>query len=49
MTIGEDDGFREEFNPSYRLRDLSVAGNAGFPAHEIGAIIRHLSVCPKSS
>jgi hypothetical protein len=22
--------------------DLSVAVNAGFPAHEIGAIIRHL-------
>jgi len=24
------------------LHDLSVAVNAGFPAHEIGAIIRHL-------
>jgi hypothetical protein len=25
-----------------RLHDLSVAVNAGFPAHEIGDIIRHL-------
>ena len=24
------------------LHDLSVAANAGFPAHEIGAIIRYL-------
>jgi Domain of unknown function (DUF4160) len=24
------------------LHDLSIAANAGFPAHEIGAIIRHL-------
>ena len=24
------------------LHDLSVAVNAGFPAHEIGAIVRHL-------
>jgi len=24
------------------LHDLSIAANAGFPAHEIGAIIRYL-------
>jgi hypothetical protein len=32
----------EIFEAKFWLHDLSVAVNAGFPAHEIGAIIRHL-------
>jgi Protein of unknown function (DUF2442)/Domain of unknown function (DUF4160) len=31
-----------DFEAKFWLHDLSVAVNAGFPAHEIGAIIRHL-------
>jgi Domain of unknown function (DUF4160) len=30
------------FEAKFWLHDLSVAINAGFPTHEIGAIIRHL-------
>jgi hypothetical protein len=30
------------FEAKFWLHDLSIAVNAGFPAHEIGAIIRHL-------
>jgi hypothetical protein len=26
------------------LHDLSIAANAGFPAHELGDIVRHLKV-----
>src|SRR5712671_2863251 len=31
-----------DFEAKFWLHDLSVAVNARFPAHEIGAIIRHL-------
>ena len=31
-----------DFEAKFWLHDLSIAANAGFPAHEIGAIIRHL-------
>jgi hypothetical protein len=31
-----------DFEAKFWLHNLSVAVNAGFPAHEIGAIIRHL-------
>jgi len=31
-----------DFEAKFWLHDLSVAVYAGFPAHEIGAIIRHL-------
>ncbi|MGB3271270.1 MAG: DUF4160 domain-containing protein [Xanthobacteraceae bacterium] len=31
-----------ECEAKFWLHDLSVAVNAGFPAHEIGDIIRHL-------
>jgi len=31
-----------DFEAKFWPHDLSVAANAGFPAHEIGAIIRHL-------
>jgi Domain of unknown function (DUF4160) len=31
-----------DFEAKFWLHDLSVAANAGFPAHEIGAITRHL-------
>ncbi|WP_300184977.1 DUF4160 domain-containing protein [Bradyrhizobium sp.] len=30
-----------DFEAKFWLHDLSVAANAGFPAHEIGAIIRY--------
>ncbi|HKU06380.1 MAG TPA: DUF4160 domain-containing protein [Bradyrhizobium sp.] len=34
-----------DFEAKVWLHDLSIAASAGFPAHEIGAIIRH----PRSS
>jgi hypothetical protein len=33
---------RPDCEAKFWLHDLSVAVNAGFPAHEIGAIIRYL-------
>jgi hypothetical protein len=30
--------------PNFGLHDLSIAANAGFPAHELGDIVRHLKV-----
>ncbi|MBS0245781.1 MAG: DUF4160 domain-containing protein [Proteobacteria bacterium] len=32
------------FEAKFWLHDLSVAVNAGYPAHEIGDIIRHLKL-----
>jgi hypothetical protein len=32
----------DDFEAKFWLHDLSVAVNAGFPAQEIGSIIRHL-------
>lgn len=28
----------------YWLHDLTIAANTGFPAHELGAIVRHLTL-----
>ena len=31
-----------DYEAKFWLHDLNMAANAGFPAHEIGAIVKHL-------